>query len=215
VNNKKSKLSLVLIISSILILTFTSIAYSGDYTSSDPNKNSFFNRGNAYYYAWEWYDDRNLAQYYDAGVDCTNFVSQVLVAGGMPTYSIAYYEDININGWQPHSGTWENAHYFRQYWGNVNDVGKNKAYSYKIFTKTTALADFRNNFYLPLYPGDMIQYGDVNGNTQHSQVVFNYDSDGNISVAQHSTDKICDLEDYLKSTNYHYIFRYQIQNGDD
>ena len=212
-NNKKSKLSLVLIISSILIFTFTSIAYSGDYTSSDPNKNSFFNRGNAYYYAWEWWDDYNTQQYYNAGVDCTNFVSQVLVAGGMPTCSIAYYAD--INGWQPHSGTWENAHYFRQYWGNVNNVGNNKAYSYKIFTKTTALADFYNNFYLPLYPGDMIQYGDTNGTTQHSQVIFNYDSYGNISVAQHTSNNIYDLEDYINATSYYYVFRYQIQNGDD
>lgn len=212
-NKKKSRISLVLIISSILILTFTSISYSGDYTSSDPNKNNFFNRGLAYSYAWEWYDDYNTEEYYNAGLDCTNFVSQVLAEGGMPTEPIEYYED--INGWRPHSGTWEDAHYFRQYWGNVNDVGNNNAYSYKIFNKTTALADFYDNFYLPLYTGDVIQYGTTDGTTSHSQVIFNYDSYGNISVAQHTSNGIYDLEDYITSTSYYYVFRYQIQNGDD
>lgn len=210
-NIKKPRMPLILLISSILILTFTSIAYSGDYTSSDPNKNSFYNRSLAFDYANDWYDDYNTDEYYNAGVDCTNFVSQVLAEGGMPTTSITKYED--INGWRPHSGTWENAHYFRQYWGNVNNVGNNKAYSYKIFTKTSALADFNSNFYLPLYAGDVIQYGDTNGTTGHSQVIYDYDSYGNMRIAQHTSNGIYDLEDYITSTSYYYVFRYQIKNG--
>jgi len=198
-------------ISAVLISAFVVQAYAGNYTSTDPDKNSNFDRDAAYSYADDWYDGNNEDDYYDAGLDCTNFASQVLHEGGMPTASISSYED--INGWRPHSGTWENAHYFRHYWGNVNDVGKNKAYSYTIYTKTSALNNFYNDFYLPLYQGDVIQYATSSGDTVHSQVIYDWDSYGNMRIAQHTDNDIYDLEDYISSTSRYYVFRYQIKNG--
>ena len=66
-------------------------------------------------YAEKWYNGYNTKQYYKAGKDCTNFVSQCMVAGGKKKSSSLpkYYSEKH---WRPHSATWENATYFRKYW---------------------------------------------------------------------------------------------------
>lgn len=200
-----------------LILLCNSYVYAGDYTDPDSDKNSWYDRYNAYYYANTYWEDPNDPIYYDftdIGGDCTNFASQVIRAGGMGitgypypgNYNSWYYYDVNTRSY-----SWTDAHWFRYYWGNVNNQGNNAAYSYKIFTKTTALNNFNDEFYMPLYQGDVIQYADSNGLTGHTQIIYNYDEYGTMYIAQHTANAIYDLEDYIYYTGNYYVFRYQIK----
>jgi len=195
--------------------------FAGDYTSSDPNKNSTYNRGTAYDYAYNWYYRRNITEYYDAGADCTNFVSQCLEKGGIGRIAISNYED--INGWRPHSATWEGAHFFRKHWGHVHEsttVGINRAYSYKVYTVDSALANF-SSLYYDLWQGDIIQHAYSDGETYHSQFVYGFPAYGgnlDITVAQHSGDALRSLKDHLQSKQQSgfgsdYVFVYKIKNG--
>jgi hypothetical protein len=215
----KKKMMYALLAVIVYLQSFSTFA--SNYVSSDPNKNSGYNRTNALDYALDWYGQRNTSEYYDAGSDCTNFVSQCLEKGGMGRISISSYSD--INGWRPYSGTWENAHYFRKHWGHVHEsstVGLNRAYSYKVYTVDSALANF-STIYNTLWEGDIIQHAYSDGDTYHSQFVCGFPSYGgyiDITVAQHSSDILRSLKDHLESKQEDgfgsdYVFVYQIKNG--
>ena len=49
-------------------------------------------------YAEKWYNGYNTKQYYKAGKDCTNFVSQCMVAGGKKKIG----DHIQQHGKMPH-----------------------------------------------------------------------------------------------------------------
>lgn len=152
----------------------------------------------------------NYADYTDYGGDCTNFVSQVLYAGGMPM--TAAKENPTTNDWYyygPNWGlertaTWTDAHAFRQYWADVNEVGAKKAYA---FTKYDA-SDFDNDttwysIYSYLEPGDIVQYYSPTSNTTyHSQAVHrtSYENgEFKVSVGQHTLNDWKNLRSYVTS----------------
>jgi hypothetical protein len=229
----KKKISAIIM--ALVVTLVPLVASAGDYTSSDPNKNSSFNRTNAKNYA-ETYGPTYTTPYegtgsgtannqyynfYNDGGDCTNFVSQVLKAGGMSylgtnrDYSSSWF----YNGLYPsYSATWTGAHNFRGHWGNINNSGSNRCYSYKVYTVASALQNW-NNIYSYMWEGDVVQYADTNGNTYHSQVVHDFGSNYELYYAQHSTSsgafyKDGNLKTYLngRPSNY-YFFTYQIKNG--
>lgn len=216
------------------------VVNAGDYTSSDPNKNSSFNRTNAKSYA-ETYgplfqtpyegtgsgvgSGSSYNKYYNfydptLGGDCTNFVSQALKYGGMSM--LGTNRDSNsswfYNGLYPsYSSSWTGAHFFRKHWGNVNNDGNNRAYSYKVYTVSQALSNW-STIYSYMWQGDVVQHADSSGNTTHSQIIHAWGSDV-LYFAQHSTSsagfyKDGNLRDYLngRPSNY-YFFTYQIKNG--
>lgn len=77
---KLAKMILSFTLISLLVIPAASAVYTGGPV------NSFFNRTNAQNYIYNYTITPNPA-YYDYtgyGGDCTNFVSQVLYAGGMP-----------------------------------------------------------------------------------------------------------------------------------
>lgn len=101
----------------ILLILCLCMSVSGLATSLkvDAGNDSNYSRIDAANYAEKWALSYNTNKYYDAGLDCTNFVSQCLVAGGKKKSSTLPSYD-NIDYWRPHSATWENANYFKKYW---------------------------------------------------------------------------------------------------
>jgi len=76
----------------------------GEGAAEDGNYRGVYNRTLAYRYAEQWWNVYNPA-YADMGVDCTNFVSQVMRAGGFPMLGGTRKE----SGWWYRSGrmpTW-------------------------------------------------------------------------------------------------------------
>jgi len=76
-----------------------------------------FNRAAAVAYADQWSRNepdwiRNTAEYPDLGNDCTNFVSQVLYAGGMPTQGARDGACYPQEWWHPYTvfGFWKWPH---------------------------------------------------------------------------------------------------------
>ena len=155
--------------------------------------NSEYDRSDAYSYMTSYTTDRNTDEYASfsgIGGDCTNFVSQVVKAGGMaftsrstsPTTNHWYYYTSDW-GWG-RTATWTGAHEFRQHWGDVNGQGKKRAYRMTNYTVASALSNLstiRND----VWAGDVIQhtrYSD--GKTYHSQAVYGYPS-GDVTIANH------------------------------
>lgn len=106
-----------------------------------------------------------------------------------PTNNDWYYYGPNWG--DQRTATWTDAHWFRQYWDDVNDVGAKKAWA---FSKCTA-GDFKNDtkwlrIYRYLEPGDIIQYVRTSDwTTYHYQIVHrtSYENgEFKVSVGQHT-----------------------------
>lgn len=195
------------------IIMITSLIPSSAYAVyTDGPSNSSYNRTNAATYIYTYTGTPNSA-YYDYtndGGDCTNFVSQVLCAGGMPmtpaktnptTNDWYYYGPAWGTG---RTSTWTGAHSFRQYWADVNGVGAKKA---NAFTKYNA-SDFDddttwNTIYSYLEAGDIVQYySPTSGTTYHSQAVHrtSYENgEFKVSMGQHTSNNWKNLRSYVTS----------------
>lgn len=165
---------------------------------------SSYDREEAARYALEWYNGYNTSKYYDAGLDCTNFVSQCLEAGGFRrTSSVGDWS--SLNQWRPHSGTWENADLFSKYWSRFSSrysysIGRSSAYSIN-----KSLSD-------NLRKGDVVQYGYGLDEIKHSQIIHNFgylwdaEKEYTAFMAQHTDGRAwISLYDYLKNTHYTYV----------
>lgn len=207
---KISKVKVSSVIVSTVLLCATLISNATDYTSTDPNKNSTYNRDTAATFAVNnTYKPFSGMSYVSAknsdgssSEDCTNFVSHCLRAGGMPTTTFTTYSD--LTKWTPHCATWENAHSFRSYWGNINGSGSNKCYSYKTYTIASAFPSNWGTIWNDLYKGDVCQWvfgsnapvtGHSVGETGHSNIVYDYTTTvvngkayQDFFMAQHSHD---------------------------
>lgn len=202
------KLIPILLASFFISLASTSV-YAGNYTSSDINKNNSYQRVYAVNYAASYVENSNPYYPFYVYGDCTNFVSQCIYAGGMPmidnsSYDIRRQWYMNrvvhpkvVNYYK--SDTWISAHEFRHHWANVNDIGWNRCYQYKIYSSAYNLRTSNslwNDLYNRCSGGDVIQYvyGPSNsqyGKTHHSQLVHrrsNPNTTKKISMAQHTTN---------------------------
>ncbi|MEG0774028.1 amidase domain-containing protein [Clostridium sp.] len=139
-----------------------------------------YNRNAAKAYAEAYALSPNTKQYpLFKDDDCTNFISQVLRAGGMMMIGNDYTKfqnwfcyTNNPRNLAQISLTWRSARYFRRHWGNENGIGSNAAREYKEMKLLDAIANFQG-LYNILEIGDVIQYGDPKkGNLPyHTQVI--------------------------------------------
>lgn len=169
-----------------------------------------YNRDDAQQYAERWAESYNTNKYYIANLDCTNFVSQCLEAGGKRrSSSLPSYEDTSRR--RPHSATWENADYFRRYWKNhaSHVYGRNLSgltYSNKM--------DVADNIKRTIQKGDVIQYGTGATNMCHSQIAHGYSTfngRATLLMAQHTSgQKGIYMHQYILSTTYSYVKYYDM-----
>lgn len=199
---KPNKKSFVFLCS--MLLLFGSItAYASTDKKYDGNKSAA--------YAEKWALKYNTQQYYNASLDCTNFVSQCLVAGGKTISStLPSYADTNY--WRPHSATWENANYFKKYWkSRVASSGKSLS-----GLLTTEKYSYSTKLYNKLKKGDVIQYGYGTDDMRHSQICYAYGHSSagyaTLIMAQHTDNrKDIALLDYMAGTGYTYVRSYQMK----
>ncbi|MEG1256282.1 amidase domain-containing protein [Clostridium sp.] len=188
--------------------------------------NYVYNRTLAKAYAEAYAESPNLKEYpLFKENDCTNFISQVLVAGGMKMEGTDYRK---VTDWfcytkdamalRKVSLTWRGSQYFRMYWGNKNGEGNNMANEYRELTVEEAIAKF-DELYKYLMIGDVIQYADSNQNVYHSQVIHSKEFNVSLNmydifIAQHSVNrKHVSLYQYLKllrnkKARYVYIYHF-------
>lgn len=196
----KIKKTMSLLLSTVLTMGSLSYNVNADFVNSSTTNESY-NRTKAksYIESYVTTPNKSYAWFGNDGGDCTNFASQVLRAGGMsftststnPTYNHWYY--YNSSWGTGRTSTWTDAHYFRMHWGQVNGVGKARAYAMKVY-KAGDLAKNNTiwqNLYNSVKSGDIIQFvNSYNGNTYHSQIVHRTSTEeayGKVSTAQHST----------------------------
>ncbi|MED0678198.1 amidase domain-containing protein [Aneurinibacillus thermoaerophilus] len=149
-----------------------------------------YDRLQAVRYAEAWWDGYN-PQFRHFDVDCTNFISQCLYAGGIPMR----YTGNKATGWWYRGGnspsaqwshSWAVAHSFRWYLEKGGHI--------KTEVKTSAGE---------LSLGDVICYDfDGDGRWQHSTIVVAKDSQGMPLVNAHTTNSRHRYWDYHDSTAY-------------
>lgn len=145
-----------------------------------------YNRREAVRYADRWWDSYNPA-YKHFEVDCTNYVSQCLRAGGAPTWGTPN----RTRGWWYGSGTWSYswsvAHALRWYLGGSRQG---------LAATEVSSAD-------QLSPGDVICYDfQGNGRFDHNTFVVKKDANGMPLVNAHTSNSRHRYWAYEDSTAY-------------
>lgn len=214
VNNKKLIYSLKILILTLMIsisITSKSIfSYiKDDYLSIKYNneisdmKNSNYNREKAREYALKWATSSNK-EYYDFindGGDCTNFVSQVLRAGGVEfvgskanatSIKSWFYYSSNLPN---RSSTWTAANPFNLHFGKEYK----RAHEYREYKIEDALKNW-DNIYSSIYIGDIVQYSRPNNIAFHSQAITDVLDKRTIYFSQHSNS----IENFYKNGNLQY-----------
>ncbi|WP_461207004.1 amidase domain-containing protein [Clostridium sp. DL1XJH146] len=165
---------------------------------------SDYNRSKAKKYAEKHAIKPNLIDYpYFKEDDCTNFVSQVLAAGGIK-YTGYRWDKLecwfcrtkNEKDLKNISLTWRGARYFRRYWGNEEGLGNDRASKYLSLSVDEVMKNY-DAIVKMMDIGDVIQYGDRTNNNipYHSQIIHSkgynkeYKKD-DLYVAQHSKNRM-------------------------
>ena len=141
-----------------------------------------YDREAALRYAHRWAYDRN-PEYYDfdgLGGDCTNFVSQVLAAGGAE-------QNYSQNGWyfnsiNDRSPSWSGVNELYEFLVSEHDVGPRA----RVVDVSEAMA------------GDIVQLGSFENGYYHSLVIVDTE---NMLVAAHTVDS-----DYRPLSSYNYDY---------
>lgn len=194
----------------ILMLSMSTTAFAYTIEFNNGPANSAYNRTSALNYLNSYTTTANTAyaDYTEWGGDCTNFVSQMLRAGGMqmtalknsPTSADWYYYGSSIPN---RTSSWTGAGWFRTYWGVINGTGyKNASAMYK-FTNSE-LKNNTNGAYTSLVSlcevGDVIQFVDASGSTYHSMGVQRVYYEGNVrkvTISQHTTNNFYPLQNKI------------------
>lgn len=197
----KRKVNLFLLLFLMLVLFIASIDMQ---SISAEVKNDNYNRELAREYAIKWATSSNSKyyNYVNDGGDCTNFVSQVLRAGGMEfvgdkstatSIKSWFYYSPNLPN---RSSTWTAAQPFHLHFGEEYK----RAHSYKEYKIIEALVNW-DEIYLNLLPGDIVQYSRPNNITFHSQAITDLiDKNKTIYFCQHSNS----MENFKKNGNLRY-----------
>lgn len=183
-----------------------------------------YNRAGAISYAYTWYNKRNR-QYPDFGDnDCTNFVSQALVAGGFGKRGGAGFgqcrSESDENDWYVNlqdlppiwcqgehrdwvwSSSWSTVEPFKQHFTVWRDEGMH-AIDYGWTTDPFVAS-------LWLSPGDVVQlqmlYTDDSWRSYHNMLVTKEDSTNGLYMTYHSRDtKDKPLKDIPTGSNQRYV----------
>lgn len=198
----KKDLRLRFIILIIIFIFITNLNVSANYMF---NENKNYNREKAADYAKTWATTENPAyhNYVNEGGDCTNFVSQVLRAGGInfvgnrasaTSIKSWFYYSANLPNRTP---TWTAAQPFSLHFGK----GSKRVYEFKEYSVLDALNNW-DEIYMDLSLGDIVQYARQNKIAFHSQAItskFN-DSEETIYICQHSNT----MENFRADVNLRY-----------
>lgn len=203
----------ILPITILLVLIFTIVELTIDIKVSNGknisdnlevnNKNSNYNREKAREYAIKWaiVPNKEYYNYVNDGGDCTNFVSQVLRAGGME-FTGSKNSATNIKSWFYYSSnlpnrtvTWTAANPFNSHFGKEN----NRVYNYRELKIEEALINW-NEIYNSIYIGDIVQYSRPNNIAFHSQAITDLLDKKTIYFSQHSNS----MENFYKNGNLKY-----------
>lgn len=188
------------------VISFLSVFSFSIHVKSLSNeiKNNHYNRELAREYAIKWATSSNSKyyNYVNEGGDCTNFVSQVLRAGGIEFIGFKstatsikswFYYSPNLPN---RSSTWTAAQPFHLHFGKEYK----RAHSYKEYKIIDALVNW-NEIYLSLLPGDIVQYSRPNNITFHSQAITDLiDKNQTIYFCQHSNS----MENFRSNGNLRY-----------
>ena len=193
-----------ILISMLLVFTLIIFKVSIDIKAIElENKNSNYNRELAREYAIKWAMSANKKyyNYINDGGDCTNFVSQVLRAGGMEFIGTKK-NATSIKSWFYYSSdlpnrtsTWTSANAFNLHFGKE---GK-RVYKYREYKIEDALKIW-DEIYPSIYVGDIVQYSRPNNIAFHSQAITDLIGDGTIYFSQHSNS----IENFYKNGNLKY-----------
>lgn len=159
-----------------------------------------YDRVAARHYAEKYALSPNVQEYpYYRSDDCTNFVSQVLKAGGMEEVGNSWDD---FDSWFCRTSeektlkkvaiTWRAARYFMRHWGNENGMGANRAYKFYKITPEEAITNF-SYIYNTFQVGDVIQYGKPL--PYHTQVIHNkvfnpFMGQNDLFIAQHTANRL-------------------------
>lgn len=188
-------------------------------------KNNNYNRKAAREYALKWAEGSNTSyyNYINEGGDCTNFVSQVLRAGGMEFWG-SKKSATDIGSWFYYSqnipnrtSTWTGANPFNQHFGKVHK----RVYKYREYTVREAIDNFEE-ISRSIYEGDIVQYSRTNNIAFHSQAITDIIDTSKVLFSQHSNSttnfyKDGNLKYYLlgKPDNYNLlIYNVKEEKGD-
>lgn len=185
----------------VLTLILTKISYNS-YALANVKVNDY-SRELAREYALKWATSHNkdYYNYINDGGDCTNFVSQVLRAGGMDFIGNKK-NATSINSWFYYSAdlpnrtaTWTSAKAFNLHFGKEFK----RAYKYREYTIDDALRNW-NNIYSSIYIGDIVQYSRPNNIAFHSQAITDILDNETIYFSQHSNT----IDNFYKNGNLKY-----------
>lgn len=183
-----------------------------------------YNREAARAYAQTYAEVPNGKEYpFYKGSDCTNFVCQAMVAGGMKMVGSDYKKESTwfcytreSNNLIKCSLTWRSAEYFRAYWGYNEERRNSFVNEYREFSVEEAIEKF-DELYEYLMIGDVIQYGDGLKKPYHTQIIISKEyniatNKYDIFVSQHSENrKHVSLNEYwrlLRNGKGRYIYTY-------
>jgi hypothetical protein len=121
--------------------------------------------------------------YNPIGGDCTNFISQVLFAGGLPMTRYWAYDSKNNQG----SGAWVTAPGLVGFLRRSGHAQLVASGSYSFVTRHTAT--FPEGAVETLRPGDLISYQKGSAPITHSAVVVGYDAAGVPVIDTHTADR--------------------------
>ncbi|WP_340009473.1 amidase domain-containing protein [Paenibacillus sp. FSL K6-0276] len=134
----------------------------------DGSREVRYNREEAVAYADRWWKDGN-PEFETFEVDCTNYVSQCLFAGGAP---------INYTG-KRETGWWYKGYQGKQEWWSYSWAVSDSLQRYLSVSRSSGLRAEVMERPEQLMLGDIIQYDwDGNGQYQHSTIVTAFDAGG-------------------------------------
>ena len=180
--------------------------------SGTSSTNSSYNRTNAKTYMQSYTVNANPSynDYTGDGGDCTNFVSQVVKAGGMANAN----GSISANtSWYAYSETWKSATKFTNHWGtNSVGSGNKRAYSCQYFHAQGALNNYQS-FIQNIKVGDVIQICAKTDSARfHSLVVYEAIT-GDLKMSQHTSNQFVNLSIVLNNYNKYFITVIRIKQG--
>ncbi len=221
-------------------------SYQGSSTSSEyslcmlskdnmttSNTNTSFNRTNAATYANNYCINPNSSSYYTFPLDCTNFASQCLYAGGLPkklpvspetrdSNTVWFNEDPSPYTSAPptsqYSATWTDANSLKRYLTKICDISGTfygKAYGWKAYTGKEGYAKF-SEVYNYLSAGDIVIWMNRDNPTGwHSQVVYRKYTEGGVNkieIAQHTGNEFKDLQSRLNNNPSYWVLLVKVRN---
>lgn len=205
---RKIGLLLILVLISVFFQSLIKITSAEDKSNSCNSEfsdveNSNYNREKAREYALKWATSSNKEyyNYINDGGDCTNFVSQVLRAGGLEFVG-SKENATSIKSWFYYSSnlpnrtsTWTAANPFNLHFGKEYK----RAYKYREYKVEDALKNW-DEIYSTIYIGDIVQYSRPNNIAFHSQAITDVLDKKTIYFSQHSNT----IENFYKDGNLQY-----------